>query len=223
MIRAILYKDICLLKKRGRFWMWLPVLIAGTLFLIKVSGDSTSVRLFGREFMNLFLISLVSLGTFLELYMSCLFDDYKDDVVPMLAFNNMSFVAYWIARAIVPIAFAALTGALTLCAYVLFIDPTSLVTGFLLSAGIAMLAEVCLSMGLGMIASLFFDIDITTNPSIALPLMGVNALLLYLFNPAHGILPFVASTSAVGIACLVASAFVSKARYKSNIQIPPDR
>ena len=223
MIRAILYKDIISLKQRKIFLMFQFIVIVGVLALVKLSDYGSGVTFLGREFVHLFIISVASLSAFLDLYMNCLVDDCRDNIIPMLFFNKMSLLSYWVGRTLMPFAISMLYGAFALYAYTIFIDPHAVLTGFLLSAGVAMLAEVFFAIGLGTIASLFFDTDITANPNIAIPFMGINGILLYLFNPAYGVLRFILATIIMGSACLLASTVISKIRYRSNITDSPLR
>lgn len=219
MYKAIVYKDICTLRQKRLFFIWQIVVVIGTVMLIKISSLGNGIDLFGKEFIHLFIISVASLGAFLELYMNFLLDDSRDNIMPLLSFNKAPLLPYWLARITVPLVVAAISGIAALSAYILFIDQRAIISGFLPVAATAMLAEIVLATGLGMITAQFFNIDVATNPNIALPLIGANALLLYVFNPArYGVIPFVASAIVMGIVCLFVSAQVLKSRYKGNIQ-----
>ena len=222
MYKAIVYKDVCTLRQKRLFFIWQVLVVIGAVALIKISSLGNGVDLFGEEFIHLFIISIASLGAFLELYMNFLLDDARDNIMPMLSFNKAPLLPYWLARVTIPLAAAAISGFAALGAYALFIDQNAIASGFLPIAAAAMLAEIVLATGLGMIAAQFFNIDVATNPNIALPLIGANALLLYIFNPArHGVLPFMVAAIAVGIACLIVSARILKSRYRGNIRDAP--
>ena len=74
MYKAIVYKDICTLRQKRLFFMWQLLVVIGAVALIKISSLGNGVDLFGKEFIHLFIISIASLGAFLELYMNFLLD-----------------------------------------------------------------------------------------------------------------------------------------------------
>lgn len=219
MFRAIIFKDICFLKRKPIVIIKYAAVVVGTLLLVKLSNYGSGIELFGRSFVSLFIISVASLSTFLDLYMSFLQDDRADNIVPILAFNKMSFIPYWIARAVIPLAVSAQCGLIALCGYTCLLDRDAVLTGFLFVASAVMFAEVVLAMGLGMVASLFIDTDIVGNPNIAVPFMGANAGILYCFNPAiYGVELFALTTIVAGVFFLGLSARIARSRYRGTIR-----
>lgn len=224
MFRAIIFKDICSLKRKPIVFLKYAAVVIGTLLLVKLSNYGSGIELFGRSFVSLFIISVASLSTFLDLYMSFLQDDRADNIVPILAFNKMSFIPYWIARVVIPLAVSALCGLIALCGYACLLDRDAVLTGFLFVASAVMFAEVVLAMGLGMVASLFIDTDVVGNPNIAVPFMGANAGILYCFNPAiYGVEPFALTTIVAGVFFLGLSARIARSRYRGTIRKQYDK
>jgi len=221
MFAAFLYKDIRVLRHRTRSFVILAGTIVVLLGLLSFDSDGSGAALFGIDFVRLTVFSLVGLAAFLEFYAGPLADDKRDGTLALVMFSGMSRIAYFLVKVLIPLGIAVIASALTVLVYLLFLAGTGFSPSALGSFMGIIGGELFLSMGLGMLLDIVTDVSVTRNPSIVLPLVLVNLLLLYFANPTHHYWLFIGIAAALGALCYVASLVCLHVLYRTNLSPGP--
>lgn len=217
MFSAFLYKDFVLLRHRARSFLMLGLTIAGTTGLLAVATKGTGAFLFGVDFLRLLLLSLVGLAAFLEHYADSLASDKRDGVLAIVLLSGRSPLAYFVVKVVLPLVIALAATFVSVSAYLLLVSPNGF-SGATLGYFLAVIiSELILAMGLGMVLNIVTSVDIRTNPSIVLPLVLVNAPLLYFLNPATHLALFCLVTVGLGFVAYATSLIFIAGRYRSNL------
>lgn len=218
MFKAILYKDAISLKQKKGFLLLQFLIVVGSVLVIKLSEYGSGIQIIGKEYVHFFIVTISALSCFLELYLNFLIDDGRDMILPLISLNKLSFPTYIIARVMMPLLISAIYCLCALVLYLFLIDSNSLASGFLIAAAITSFSEIVLASGIGLCASLTFDIDLSTNPNIAIPFICINAFLLYFFNPSSMLPIFSLVTCCCGLACMIICRLIMRAKYKIEIE-----
>lgn len=217
MFAAFLYKDARILRHRTRSFVLLAMTIAITLGLLTFASAGSGAALLGIDFVRLVLLSLVGLAAFLEHYTGSLADDKRDGILSLIMFGGMNRLAYFVVKILIPLAIAVVASALTISVYLLFLSATGFSPGALGSFSGIIAGELFLAMGLGMMLNIITDVSVTRNPSIILPLVFVNVLLLYFVNPTNHYWLFIGITVAIGVLCYIVSLVCIDQLYRTNL------
>ena len=217
MFAAFLYKDARVLRHRTRSFIILAGTIVVILGVLGFDSNGSGAALFGIDFVRLFVLSLPGLAAFLEHYMESLADDKRDGILALVMFSGMSGLAYFLVKVLIPLGLAVIASVLTVSVYLLFIADTSFSPAALGSFMGAIVGELFLAMGLGMLLDIVTDVSITRNPGIAFPLVLVNVPLLYFANPMNHYWLFIGIAGTLGILCYVASLMCIARLYRPNL------
>jgi len=221
MFAAFLYKDARVLRHRTRSFVILAGTIVVLLGLLSFDSDGSGVALFGIDFVRLAVFSMVGLAAFLEFYAGSLADDKRDGTLALAMFSGMSRLAYFLVKVLIPLGIAVIASAVTVSVYLLFLSGTGFSPGMLGSFMGIVGGVLFMSMGLGMLLDILTDISVTRNPSIVLPLVFVNLLLLYFVSPTKHYWLFIGIEAAIGVLCYVSSLVCISRLYQPNLSPNP--
>ncbi|MCL2136734.1 MAG: hypothetical protein FWH40_04330 [Coriobacteriia bacterium] len=178
---------------------------------------SQGYALFGAEMVQLILVTLVAYGSFLEFYTSSLADDKKDGILALVMFCGMSRLGYFAVKTVVPLIIALIFSLSTLTSYFLLVSAVSFEISTLLFFIGIILSELFLSMGLGMLLNILFNVDTRSNPGVVWPLVLANLPLFYFANPFKHFLLFNLLTVFMGLTAYAVSFLLLQKRYRSNL------
>ena len=217
MFTAFLYQDVRVLRHRTRSFVILAGTIVVLLGLLSFDSDGSGAALFGVDFMRLAVFSLVGLAAFLEFYAESLADDKRNGILSLVMFCGMSRLAYFLVKVLIPLGIALIASAVTVLVYLLFLAGTGFSPGMLGSFMGIVGAELFLSMGLGMLLDIVTDVHAARNPSIILPLVFVNLLLLYFVSPTNHYWLFIGMSAAFGVLCYAVSLICIRVLYRTHL------
>lgn len=217
MIRAILYKDFKALRAKSRSFVLMAVM--GVICIGSMAWNLTEdgYARFGVDFVQLLFISLFSFATFLEFYISLLFDDKRDGILALLILSGKSRAVYFLAKVIIPFVITSVFSVVSVICFLLFVSTQGFSLSTLLFLVTIIMSELFLTMGLGMLLTVLSSADDGAKPAIVWPVLLANCPLLYFVNPISNFPLFCALTVSIGFIAYIASWLVLPNLYRNNV------
>lgn len=215
---ALVIKDLYLVKAHTSSAFWLAVSIVGLVAISVIVPLGTTAHFLGEDYVRLLIFSLAGIGSFFEYYSKSLSEDKRDGTLTLVVLGDIPAPLYFVAKAIVPLLVALLVSLLTFLGFFVCVGASQAIQ-FEVSVILAMIAaELYLSMSLGMLYSLALKHSyLDKGPAFLYLVTGVNALLVYFFNPVTSFFMFAISCVVIGTIIFVIAGFLFPRVFKNNL------
>ncbi|WP_130812333.1 hypothetical protein [Olsenella sp. Marseille-P4559] len=217
-VRALVWKDLCLVRTRTSSLFWLLVCVVGFVALAFVAPFGLTAHVLGDEYARITAMAIAGTTGFVEYYSVSLSEDKRDGTLVNVMLGGVRPGAYFLSKAVVP----TLVSLLAFCPVTVgFFLTVGALQGTAIGAGtlaVVVCSMLFLLMGVGMAVNLWWQRGyLDRSPVWAGVGVGVSLLFAFLFDPLTALPRFVAACTAVGAVSYVLCLFRYGHLYKGNV------
>lgn len=218
-VRALVWKDLCLVRTRTSSLFWLLVCVVGFVALAFVAPFGLTSHVLGNEYARITAMAIAGTMGFLEYYAVSLSEDKRDGTLVNVMLGGVRPGAYFLSKAVVP----TLVSLLAFCPVIVgFFLTVGALQGTAIGAGtlaVVVCSMLFLLMGVGMAVNLWWQRGyLDRSPVWAGVGVGVSFLFALIFDPLTALPQFAFACVAVGLASYVLCFLRYGHLYKGNVR-----